>query len=68
MTGSVVHSLVVPVYQNEENIPDLLAAVEDLAMHVTDLEAIFVVDGSPDSSPSLCWKLLFPRWISSPNC
>ena len=53
MTGSVVHSLVVPVYQNEENIPDLLAAVEDLAMHVTDLEAIFVVDGSPDQSFAL---------------
>lgn len=45
------NSLVIPVYRNEENIPDLLEALRGL--HATlggDLEVVVVVDGSPDAS------------------
>ncbi len=47
-----MNSLVIPVYRNEENIPDLLAELERLAglPGVAPLEVIFVVDGSPDHS------------------
>lgn len=44
-------SLVVPVYRNAENIAALLDAVSGLAHGLDgDLEAVFVVDGSPDDS------------------
>lgn len=44
-------SLIVPVYKNEESLPDLLIAVENLSSDLADgLEAVFVVDGSPDRS------------------
>ena len=47
-------TLVIPVYKNEENIPTLLAAVEKLHEEIDGgLEAVFVVDGSPDRSYSL---------------
>lgn len=45
------YSLVVPVYRNEGSIDALVAAID--ALHVDlggRLEAIFVVDGSPDGS------------------
>lgn len=46
-----MYSLIIPVYGNEESIPDLIAAIDRLATNLdTDLEAIFVVDGSPDQS------------------
>jgi glycosyltransferase involved in cell wall biosynthesis len=49
--GAVRYSLVVPVYCNEASIPDLVAAVSrvDRALDHA-LEAVFVVDGSPDHS------------------
>lgn len=44
-------SLIVPVYRNSENIPSLLAAVQELDASLDgDLEVVFVVDGSPDDS------------------
>jgi polyisoprenyl-phosphate glycosyltransferase len=44
-------SLVVPVYRNSENIGALLAAVQQLSDELHgELEAVFVVDGSPDDS------------------
>jgi glycosyltransferase involved in cell wall biosynthesis len=44
-------SLVIPVYKNELNIPDLLKELSDLAKQmVKPLEVVFVVDGSPDQS------------------
>lgn len=46
-----VISVVVPVYRNAEGIPDLLAALEGLHRRLEGgLEAVFVVDGSPDDS------------------
>jgi len=56
--GTVL-SLVIPIYRSEENIPDLLKAVTDLA-HRVALEAVFVVDGSPDRSAELLHREL-PR-------
>jgi glycosyltransferase involved in cell wall biosynthesis len=48
-------SLVIPVYKNEDSIPDLVAAVRELNYSLGgQLEAVFVVDGSPDRS----WLLL----------
>ena len=45
------YSLVIPVYKNEGSIGDLVCAVEHLhAEFAQRLEAIFVVDGSPDLS------------------
>jgi glycosyltransferase involved in cell wall biosynthesis len=46
-------SLVVPVYRNEENIPSLLEALEQLNRALSGLEVVCVVDGSPDRSGEL---------------
>lgn len=44
-------SLVIPVYRNEENLPRLFEALEQLASRLQhSLEVVFVVDGSPDRS------------------
>jgi glycosyltransferase involved in cell wall biosynthesis len=52
-------SLVIPVYRNEESIPDLIAALEELNRSLSGaFEAVFVVDGSPDRSLDLLQKLL----------
>jgi polyisoprenyl-phosphate glycosyltransferase len=49
--GAVKYSLVVPVYCNEASIADLVAAVGRLDAALDHaLEAVFVVDGSPDRS------------------
>lgn len=48
-------SLVIPVYKNEESIPELVGAIEAMDRELQeDLEAVFVVDGSPDR----CFELL----------
>lgn len=48
-------SLVIPVYRNEGSIPELLDAVDIVDAATPDgLEAIFVIDGSPDR----CYELL----------
>lgn len=47
---AIRHSLVIPVYKNEENLTDLLAALRDLATRIEGFEVVFVVDGSPDGS------------------
>lgn len=48
-------SLVIPVYRNEESLPDLLAAVQGLSEQLGGaMETIFVVDGSPDR----CYEIL----------
>jgi polyisoprenyl-phosphate glycosyltransferase len=47
-------SVIVPVYRNAENISSLLDALQDVNRKLTgELEAIFVVDGSPDDSYAL---------------
>ena len=47
----VKYSVVVPVYGNEGSIPELVEAMKRLdSQHDGALEAVFVVDGSPDGS------------------
>jgi glycosyltransferase involved in cell wall biosynthesis len=54
-------SLIIPVYRNQESLPDLIAAVAGIDQMLDgQLEAIFVVDGSPDSSYALLREAL-PR-------
>ena len=62
------NSLIIPIYRNAENIPTLLEAVTGLANSLSnDLEVVFVIDGSPDSSaelllahkPSFAGKIVF---------
>jgi len=50
-------SLVLPIYRSELNIPALLKAVRELDQQ-TRIEAVFVVDGSPDRSAELLEKEL----------
>jgi glycosyltransferase involved in cell wall biosynthesis len=46
-----MYSVVIPVYKNEASIPDLLGTLRGIGERLnSDLEAVFVVDGSPDSS------------------
>jgi glycosyltransferase involved in cell wall biosynthesis len=50
----MIFSLVIPVYRNEGSIPELLRALEQLDRQMAgELEAVFVVDGSPDRSAEL---------------
>jgi glycosyltransferase involved in cell wall biosynthesis len=44
-------SLIVPVYRNEDSIPPLIEALEELNRSLAgELEVVLVVDGSPDRS------------------
>lgn len=52
-------SIVIPVYRNEESIPELIEALNNvvniaLRDHAQQTEVVFVVDGSPDN----CYALL----------
>ena len=55
-------SLVIPVYNNEENLPRLFRELESFAERFRDdLEIVFVVDGTPDASLRLLQERL-PVW------
>jgi glycosyltransferase involved in cell wall biosynthesis len=55
-------SLVIPVYNNEENLPRLFRELESFAERFRgDLEIVFVVDGTPDDSLRLLQERL-PVW------
>jgi len=60
-----VHSLIIPVYKNEENIPTLLIALHDLNQKIENFEVVFVVDGSPDASYQLLLDQLPDHSFSS---
>ncbi|MDQ6997972.1 MAG: glycosyltransferase family 2 protein [Mariprofundus sp.] len=53
-----VHSLIIPVYKNEENIPALLVALGNLNQKIENFEVVFVVDGSPDHSYAMLLEQL----------
>lgn len=54
-----VYSVIVPVYGNEGTLARLVERLEGLAEELNDqLEAVFVVDGSPDGSLVLLRRLL----------
>jgi glycosyltransferase involved in cell wall biosynthesis len=55
-------SLVIPVYRNAENLPRLFTELEQLASRLpSELEVVFVVDGSPDASIDILRSRL-PGW------
>jgi glycosyltransferase involved in cell wall biosynthesis len=57
-----MYSLIIPVYKNEDSLPELLIALKDLQQELSKtLEVIFVIDGSPDNSYLYLKKHL-------PNC
>lgn len=57
-----MYSLVIPVYKNEESIPDLLLALDGLAQQLEgQLQVVFVVDGSPDRSAEILGESLAGR-------
>ncbi len=61
-----MYSLIIPVYKNEESIHDLLQAIEELNRSLGgELEAVFVVDGSPDKSAELLQSFLPERGFVS---
>lgn len=52
-------TLIIPVYRNEASIPDLIVAVSELnRIFHGDMEAVFVIDGSPDRSFELLQQAL----------
>jgi glycosyltransferase involved in cell wall biosynthesis len=51
MSAQISRSIIIPVYRNEQNIPDLLQALDTLILSLAGkTEVVFVVDGSPDRS------------------
>jgi len=54
----IMNSLIIPVYKNEAEIPNLLEALSTLNTKIQGLEVVFVVDGSPDQSFDVLNKLL----------
>lgn len=51
---NIRYSVVIPVYKNEKNIPRLINALSVISEEIgSDMEVVFVVDGSPDLSYSL---------------
>ncbi len=56
---TVANSVVIPVYSNQDSIPDLVAAIDSIAGEVPgDLEAVYVIDGSPDESRAVLLRAL----------
>lgn len=56
---SVMFSVVVPVYRNRETLATLISRLESIANQLPGrLEAVFVVDGSPDDSHDVLLGLL----------
>jgi glycosyltransferase involved in cell wall biosynthesis len=48
---AISHSLIIPVYRNEEFLPEVLQVVRGFAAQLKhSFEVVFVVDGSPDHS------------------
>ncbi|UHD45334.1 glycosyltransferase family 2 protein [Aureimonas altamirensis] len=53
LSNAKLRSLVIPIYGNEENVEDLVEALNALDRDVGGMEVVFVVDGSPDRSGEL---------------
>ncbi len=56
-------SIVIPVYRNEDSIPELIESLSIVASKALDnhgqkIEVVFVVDGSPDNCHALLEKIL----------
>ena len=65
------YSVVVPVYRNRDSIVELVARLEGLQERLPGpLEAVFVVDGSPDDSAEVLRRTLATARLlhGSPFC
>jgi polyisoprenyl-phosphate glycosyltransferase len=61
-----MYSLIIPVYKNEDSIPELLDTVDELNKNLAgELEVVFVVDGSPDRSHAILNDALPNRTFKS---
>ena len=61
-----MNSLVIPVYRNEQSLPDLLEALDEIEQATSDaLEVVCVVDGSPDDCMAFLRECLAGRRFSS---
>lgn len=59
LDGSLPVSVVVPVYRNQETLPGLVRRLERVSRQLAGgMEAIFVIDGSPDASGAVLRTLL----------
>ena len=61
--GEAVYSVIIPVYGNRDLLPELIAQLNETHSVVQErygmpLEAVFVVDGSPDDSHTVLETLL----------
>lgn len=55
----MTYSIIIPVYKNAESIPRLIQALREINESLNnEVEAVFVVDGSPDASFELIQKEL----------
>ncbi|MDI3275622.1 glycosyltransferase family 2 protein [Pseudomonas sp. AL03] len=55
----MTYSIIIPVYKNAESIPRLIQALSEINESLNnEVEAVFVVDGSPDASFELIQKEL----------
>ena len=64
-----MYSIVVPVYLNQHSLNDLLSALDKINLALYgDLEAVFVVDGSPDDSYALLVSKLPAQRFRSKLC
>ncbi|WP_130908558.1 MULTISPECIES: glycosyltransferase family 2 protein [unclassified Pseudomonas] len=55
----MTYSIIIPVYKNAESIPRLIQVLSEINESLNNqLEAVFVVDGSPDASFALIQKEL----------
>lgn len=62
----IVYSVVIPVYTNEGTLGDAIARLTEVSTRLDGrLEAVFVVDGSPDGSLAVLQRLLPEAAIAS---
>ncbi|GAA1405603.1 glycosyltransferase family 2 protein [Oerskovia paurometabola] len=60
------YSVVIPVYGNEATLPDVVERLASVAVELDGaMEAVFVVDGSPDDSLAVLRKILPAASIAS---
>ncbi len=65
-----MYSVIIPVYKNEESLPELVAALTDISRSAHEryqcaTEVVLVVDGSPDGSYEILARLLPQSAFSS---
>ena len=65
-TRRLTFSLIIPVYKNEASLPETVEVVTEISRKVGGkLEAVFVVDGSPDASHTVLSEALERAAFSS---